>query len=228
MVQCCLTFAQGGHSDGEEWFECGADDDTMTRLAEGSLPQDDELTELEKTVAHLADFPPPAHVCVDHSDRIVKCDEAISNSLRYAAATLKDYKTHASLVLPPKPPADRTLRLEYNNDGRVRGATVMLVAHPGVETTASVGAEGYIPAGNQPAYVKTSPEKRPSVEETAQLFGLCEEQAVAFGIIMDTLVREIAGEENVPQLTMSLMGHAGAVLRVCIPMVPTMLYLCTI
>jgi hypothetical protein len=186
----------------------------MTRLAEGPLPEHDELSELEQTVAHLADFPPPAHVYADHSDRVLKSDEAISDGLRAAAATLKDFKTHAALVMPPQPPADRTLRIEYDGTGRVRGATVLLVAHPGVETTASIGASGYIPAGEQPAYVKTSPDNRPSVEDTAQLFGLCEEQAVAFRIIMDPLVREIAGEKDVPQLTMSLMGHAGTAMHV--------------
>jgi hypothetical protein len=200
----------------------------MTRLAEGTLPEHDELTELESTVAHLADFPPAAHVCEDNSARVVKSDEAIADGLRAAAATLKDYKTHAALVMPPAPPVDRTLRIEYDSEGRVRGSSVLLVAAPAVETAASVAASGYIPAGQQPAYVKTSPDKRPTVEDTAQLFGLCEEQAVAFRLIMEPLVREIAGEKDVPQLTMSLMGHAGAVLRVCIPMVSTMLYLCTI
>jgi hypothetical protein len=79
-----------------------------------------------------------------------------------------------------------------------------------MDAAANVVRNTIVSASSAPPYVKIAGNVPPPLDVTILLHKLCPDQEYAFRLIMHNLSLHIAGEPNVPQLKLAILGNAGA------------------
>lgn len=187
----------------------GFDDDFAEGTMDGLRPSDfspDDLT--MQGAASMAACPVDVVLQPYSPTTVYHSSKKMDNALAVAASKLKSHKMQALLQHPSTDAEmEPSLHLVYDATGRAVGATVTMVPCP--ETRATLAAATNVKAGDAMPYIRLPEGQRLTVAATAQLHLLSDEQEFAFRLIMDTMERHLRKEENIPQLTMSILGSAG-------------------
>ena len=206
----------------EEWLaNCGADDETVARLGDDVLfePPADSSDIMHTLAGVVACRVKPCRQALapEVAHNATEDDEA---DLKNACSVLREHKMARVLPKPLAPPSGHSLHIEYDGQGNVTGARVLVMEpQPGQDDSAlqRIARTTILRSGEAPPYIRVPEAERPTVTTTAQLHHLCAEQEFAFRLIMDTLCLEVERQRcprpdaarDIPQLTMALLGTAG-------------------
>ena len=174
--------------DAEEDPFDGLSDDVMNRLSD--LHEQNDGSKLD-----LARFPVNVHA-------------ARGNVIKEGASTFDTSRAKAAMDQSKQMDNNagqkqaEVLRPQHKGDGELTGAYVSLQKEPKF----SAPLRTYKVGDNMP-YVKM--ETSPTPQLTAALHGLSKEQSFAFYMTTDTLLEEMDGTGDVPQLLLAIVGNAG-------------------
>jgi hypothetical protein len=209
---------EGAHSDDDEeqqlhaMEDIGLDDDTLERLANVSCLEDipsDQSNYMMDTLSPLgAHHATVCHTPCEFGKAVHKYNDQWQRRIESATENLKDISFQKQLVAQDRAvEADKRIRIERSNTGGALHAIVSFRPLPA--TSPGEWADSIIPHGESLPYIRLPNAERPSLDDTIRLCCLCEEQEFAFRLIMMPLLRHMQGDEDVPQLTMTMLGGAG-------------------
>ena len=181
-----------------------ADDCIFDGLQPSDFPENDPTMQ---GAAAVAACPPDIILESCSTETVYRSSCSVVKALEDATSKLRDHKVQALLQQPIAEEEEPTMHLQYDASGRVVGAVVTMVPCPA--SRAEMAAATNVKAGEAMPYIRLPKEELPNVANTSQLHLLSDEQEFAFRLIMDTMDKHLQKEENVPQLTMSILGSAG-------------------
>jgi hypothetical protein len=198
---------QNAGSADEYDVDDGYDSETRDRLAD-ALPAAHfgENDPMLRTLAGLAKHPAAGVRAPNSAASVYNHTVEVQDALDFAAGALRSVK---QIVQPREPVPDKGAALHINYDafGRAFSAEVSVIEDPGQEP--SRAARTIVNAGEAMPYIRLPQGQRPSQNTTIELHNLSEEQAFTFKLTMEPLQRHMDGEQDVPQLKMSVLGNAG-------------------
>jgi hypothetical protein len=195
-------------------YDFGADTETMDRLAAGlDIQNADDLDGPLADVAALVACAAQPHL-EPLSESAAHRETAYDSTGLAAAKNLmkeKSMKTmFAKPCVEPYSTAQRRLVIDRNDRQEAQQARVVLLTDSLTNKDDGI-TETIIPCGQSPPYVLLPLDQKPSQADTVSLHGLCDEQSLAFRIIMAPLEAAMRGErlQDVPQLLFAVLGTAG-------------------
>ena len=164
------------------------------------------ISSLAHCSASIASSPLPGNI-------VYKIDQEVQNGLDAAAKVLQNQTVRQLFNPSDVNDTDLTIHVERDSSGRAVRAIVTIVS-PTAQGFHNIGAQHtVINAGEAMPYIRLPEVERPTVADTVSLHKLSTEQEFAFRLIMKTMQGHIDKEQNIPQLTMSILGNAGEYLR---------------
>lgn len=151
--------------------------------------------------------PPVTHTPLPE-DVVCRLDDDISNDLAAATVALKN-QTVQKLFRPTDHGDMSKMHVEYDSKGRAIRAIVTILPTPTAEPT--YASRTIVNPGQPMPYIRLPSTDLPTLSTTVRLHSLSAEHEFVFRVLMDTMQRHIDKEENIPQLTMSVLGNAGKV-----------------
>lgn len=187
----------------------GFDDEVMDRLAAAIDP--DRLEANSQHLQTMADFARhPAAVFRDPIASVNKGTNDLHTDLKEAPAKLRNMTLQNQLRAMDDDKhrqPEAAMQIRYDTSGRATCAVVTMLPRPDVAPSAI--AQTIVSPGQPMPYIRLPDAERPTTDATVRLHKLSSEQEFAFRLIMDTLDKHVAKENNIPQLTMSVLGNAG-------------------
>jgi hypothetical protein len=170
-------------------------DQRLLSLITDSEQSDKQSKFIAEALQVLREVHPPTCEPVESPTSIVTGDDAL---LADTAKELKDAENELYRI-PPTPPKDYSLHIEYRPSGALEARVEWVRYDPPASADLSTirRMNDALRAGGRPPYVRMANDRQgrlqaPTEDQTIRLFGLCEEQAFAFRILAHTLRQEIA------------------------------------
>jgi hypothetical protein len=136
---------------------------------------------------------------------------AIQSTLDIAADVLRD-QTVQRIFQDRDVEHNKSMHIDFDSMGTATCAIVTMVPCPGRQLDSA--AQTIVNPGQPMPYIRLPDAHRPTIETTVQLHQLSAEQEFAFRLIMETMQKHIDQQQDIPQLTMSVLGNAGKLLHV--------------